>query len=186
MENGREKYYRRDRGRDLRRRVPGRERRVFQVTDIQSVHREIVRRHVLGQKNVHIAKALGVSPVTVGYTLNSPIVQEEIDRQNGARDAETFDLKKEIQALLPEATARLKELVTTGKIKGKEATPSLIAKSANDLIDREIGRPTQTVRGEHAHAIFTSKDIEEIKARVDKRRLEKPVEGTAVNAAAGA
>lgn len=162
-----EKYYSRDRGRDLRLRPIGAKRRRFEVSEMHALHKEISRRKVLGQKNVHIAKALGVSDVMVSYTVNSPNVQDDMDIKSGARDAETMDLKKEIRGLAPKAFENLQTIIHKGKLGDHVASLALIAKESNNILDRELGRPTQTVKGLYAHAVYTAQDIEAIKRRAE-------------------
>ena len=168
MEQGREKYYKRERGRDLRRSKPGEPRKRFEVSEEWARHKEIARRHALGQKNTVIARALGVSPQMVSYTVNSAKVQDHVDVINGERDAQTMVLKDEIRALLPRAVKNLEEILMKGTVNGKDASATLIARESNNIIDREAGKPTQKVEGQFAHAILTADDIEDIKARAMK------------------
>ena len=173
MMTDRTKYYKRDRGRDLRRSNPFKPRKIFEVDVIQDSHREIARRKMLGQKNTVIAKALGVSSAMVNYTVTSPKVKDHMDVLQGNRDAEFIDVKKEIQKLLPEAVKNLQSILNTGKIKGKEASATLIARESNNIIDREMGKPTQNIRSNNVTALFTADDIENIKKRA--MAMEAPV-----------
>ena len=176
----REKYFKPNRGRDKRRRKPGDDRKRFEVDSIWAVHSEIIRRKVLGQKNTVIAKALGVSDVMVSYTVNSPKVQDKMEALSGARDAMTSDLKEEIEAMVPQALLNLSEIIVQGKLNGNEASLSLVAKESNNMIDRMIGKPVQSTKNIHAHAILTGEDIQAIKDRVN-RSEEEIVEAQVVN-----
>ena len=54
--------------------------RKYQVTQMWDVHHEIVRLALLGMKHIEIASTLGVNPVTVSYTLRSPIVHRQLEQ----------------------------------------------------------------------------------------------------------
>ena len=94
-----QKYYEENRGPDLRRCDPSKERGTWVVNEMWDVHHEIARRLVLGQKNVQIAEDLGISAVMVSNVRNSPIVQEHTAIMRGARDADTVDLSREIKEM---------------------------------------------------------------------------------------
>lgn len=168
MTTDRTKYFRRDRGIDKRKRALGGERKRFQVDKMWSVHHEIARRKTLGQKNTVIARALGVDPVMVSYTVNSPNVQDKMDVLNGAKDAATIEIKEELKRMLPQAIRVFDDIINKGVAVDKQASAALIAKVAGDLIDREVGKPTQKVEGQFAHALLTLEDIEDIKNRAIK------------------
>ena len=151
------------------RRVGERKRGGWQVAEMWERHHEIARRIVLGQSNVDIAKDLGVSAQAVSNVRNSPVVKEHTTLMNAARDVGTIDLARDIADLAPLALKRVKEALEGGEVLGRELSGSAILKEANQLLDREIGKPTQRVdmRGVHTH--LTLDDINRIKEKA--RRL---------------
>ena len=60
--------------------------RKYQVEQMWDVHHEVVRLALTGMKHVEIAEFLGVSPVTVSYTLRSPIVMRQLEQMRAVRD----------------------------------------------------------------------------------------------------
>lgn len=145
------------------------ERKGWQVAELWDSHHEIARRLVLGQSNEDIAKDLGCTAQTVSNVRNSPVVQEKITIMRAARDAGTIDLAREIADLAPLALQRVKEALEQGQVMGRELSASNILKEANNLLDREIGKPTQRVDTRNLHGVFSMEDIEKIKEKA--RRL---------------
>ena len=88
-------------------------KRTFTVTKMQDVHHEIARRLLLGQKDVYIAKQLGITVATVGYTKNSPVVREKLALMRNQRDQKTIDVASHIQRIAPKSIQLLEEVITT-------------------------------------------------------------------------
>lgn len=160
-----DKYSRTPRGRDLRRAIDPTKKRGWQVNEMWESHHEIARRILLGGKNVDIAKAMGISEVQVSNVRNSHVVKEKLAVMAAARDADTIDLAKEILELAPIAIKRVKEALTTGKVKDQVLSGSSILKEANGILDRQIGKPTQTINTRNLHGYITNEDMDRIKAR---------------------
>lgn len=160
------KYFTADRGRDLRRVEDNTNRRTFEVRELWNTHREVLRLASLGMKNVDIAKKLNVSSAMVGYTLNSPVAKQQMELLQGARDADTADLQKEIREKAPKALKLLEQIIDgeAGTL-GELASPSLRAKTAENWLSR-AGYPTNKPDLHlHQHQHFTADEINEIKKR---------------------
>jgi hypothetical protein len=84
------------RRRDRRRIEDTSERKTFAVQVMWNTHHEIVRMALLGKKGTEIARELGLSPVTVSYTLNSPMVKEKLAIMQAARDCDAIKLSQQI------------------------------------------------------------------------------------------
>jgi len=125
-------------------------------------HHEIMRRIFLGQKNVDIARDLGITEATVSYTRNSKIVQDKLAIMQGARDAETIDLSKRIRDIAPKCLDLLEEAID-GRMDG--ILPGRRLREANLMMDRAGYGAVKTFRGEHLVRHLTDEDIEEIKQR---------------------
>ena len=156
-----EKYYEENRGQDLRR---SGERNHWVVSEMWDLHHEIARRISLGQKNVEIAKALGCTPQTVSNVRNSLVVQEHISILQGARDADTIDLAREIKEIAPVALQLLKNVIN-GEKEGVNASIALRAREANNMLARVGHGVPHKVQAEVANWHLTSKDIQDIKQR---------------------
>lgn len=156
-----------DSSRKDRRRKDG-PRKGWQIAEMWDQHHEIARRLVLGESNIDIAKALGVSKEMVSNVKNSPVVQDKLALLRAARDCECVDLAKEISELAPIALKRMREALETGTVLGKEVNAAGILKEANALLDREMGKAVQRVdtRGVNMH--LTMDDIEAIKQRASE------------------
>ena len=154
-----------DPNRTDQRRTPDGKRKGWQISEMWDQHHEIARLLVLGMKGPEIAEKVGVSAQTVSNVRNSPVVQEKLAILHAARDAGTIDLAREIADLAPMALKRVKEVLETGKVLGKEANAATILKEANGLLDREMGKAIQRVDSRNMTAHITIDDLEAIKKR---------------------
>ena len=137
-------------------------RRAFIVRDMLDQHKEIARRIALGQKNVSIAKDLGVTTSMVSYTRNSPIVMDQISELHAVRDGATIDIMKEIRDFAPSALGLLKDVVK-GNGSMKDAPMTLRARTAENWLDRAGFAPVKKFSGEMLHGHLTGEEIEQIK-----------------------
>ena len=140
-------------------------RRRFKVSEIQERHHQIKRLLFLGWKNTKIAEELGISTDTVTGVKNSPVIKDQLALMQGAADSQTIDLSVRIREMAPFAFANLVEIISEGTVKGEPVTTSMIAKESNNLLDRYIGKPTQTVNTSNLHAHFNADDIKKLKVR---------------------
>jgi len=158
-----------------RRRKPREKVRPRELKTIQERHHEIIRRLMLGQSNVRIADALGITKEDVSLVRNSPIVQKQLGTLHAVRDQQTINVSRQIRDLAPASIKLLGEIIE-GKGVGESAALSLRAKVAQDNLDRS-GHPRQTnIRSENVHAFVTRQDIEDIKQRAMQRATLAPTE----------
>ena len=167
------KYRDGNRGPDERRVDPG-EKRTFEVSAMWEIHHEVVRRLLLGQKVVGIARDLGVSEAMVSYTRNSPVVRDKLEIMKGARDAETLDLAKRIRENAPQSL-RLLEDIVSGEVDGTSVPLNMRRQEANMMMNRAGYAPVQTIKGAILHGHYTSDEIDEIKERAVKDGLKSGV-----------
>ena len=158
-----EKYHDGNRGPDERRVAPDK-KRTYEVSEMWDVHHEIVRRLLIGQKVVNIAKDLKVSEAMVSYTKNSPVVREKLEIMKGARDAETIDLAKRIRENAPQSL-RLLEDIISGEVDGTSVPLNMRRQEANMMMNRAGFAPIQTIKGAILHGHYTSEEIDDIKKR---------------------
>ena len=159
-----DRYTQSDRG-DGRKSSSDGKKKGWQVAEMWDKHHEIAGKILLGESNVAIAQSLGCSEQQISNVRNSPVVKDKLAIMRAARDAGTIDLSKEIQDLAPIALLRIREALESGKTLGKELSGSSILREANGVLDREIGKPTQTINTRNIHGHFTAEDLERIKAR---------------------
>lgn len=79
----------------------------FQVKKLWQRHKEICRLAALGMKQVDIAEQLGLSTVTVSYTLRSPLVKHQVQLLQAGRDEAAINLIEQIEEMAPKAVALL-------------------------------------------------------------------------------
>lgn len=80
----------------------------FKVERLWSRHKEICRLDATGMfTQKEIAEQLGITPVTVSYTLRSPLVRHQIELLQAGRDAAAVDLLEQIEEMAPKAIALL-------------------------------------------------------------------------------
>jgi len=139
----------------------------FQISEMWASHHEIARMILLGEKNVDIAKTLKCSVQTISNVRNSPVVKEKLALMSAARDADTVNLSKEIMELAPIAIERVREALTTGKVLDQQVGAIGILKEANNILDRQIGKPTQNINTKNIHGHFTLEDLERIKSKAN-------------------
>jgi len=168
-----EKYHNGNRGPDERRVDPDK-KRTFEVSQMWEIHHEIVRRLLIGQKVVNIAKDLGISEATVSYTRNSPIVRDKLEIMKGARDAETLDLAKRIRENAPQSLKLLEDIIS-GEVDGVSVGVGLRAREANTMLARSGFGPIQNFKGAVLHGHYTSEEIDDIKKRAVEDGLKSGV-----------
>jgi DNA-binding CsgD family transcriptional regulator len=148
-----------DRPPDKRRKDPG-EKNSFVVSEMWERHHEIVRRLALGQKNTQIAKALGISEVSVSQVKNSPIVKEKLASMVEKMDENAIDVGQRIKELAPRAIKVLESVLEDVE----DTVPlSLKVKTAHDILDRAGHAAIKQVNANVMHGHFNADDLAEIK-----------------------
>jgi DNA-binding CsgD family transcriptional regulator len=142
---------------DGRRNTTGAGKR-FQVETLWSRHHEITRLALLGMKGVDIAAHLGISPVTVSYTLNSPIVKRQLEQLAAVRDLGAIDIAKQIADLAPRAVAVLEKMLDND-------LPNISLKAAESILDRAGHAAIQRIKQDVTVSHFSNSEISEIKNR---------------------
>jgi hypothetical protein len=135
----------------------------YNLQRMNQLHHEIVRRIVLGQKDIEIAESLGCTTQTVRYTRTSPVVKQKLEIMMGARDASVLEVRKRIQHLAPLALHKLEEILMNDK-----ASEAVQTKIAQDLLDRAGFDP---IKKSLDLTKFSREKIDEIKARARQNGL---------------
>lgn len=137
------------------------------------IHREIVRRAVAGQKQVDIARDLGVTPVMVSYTLNSTVVREHLSDLHERRDAQTADIAQHIKETLPLATKLYQDILTRGTDEYELSDIRDKIKVAGEILDRGGYGKVTKVQGSFTHGHFTPEDILALKERAKAMAVQR-------------
>jgi hypothetical protein len=132
--------------------------RKYQVEQMWDVHHTIVRMALTGMKYIDIASALGISPVTVSYTLRSPIVVRQLEQMRAVADFDSIDIAKKIQALAPRAVEVLEEMLD-------DSLPNIKLKAAESILDRAGYAAVQRIKQDVSVTHFTANEILDIKKR---------------------
>ena len=139
------------------------------VTELQELHHSIKNLVFLGYSNKEIAKQLNCSAQQVSNVKNSPIVKDQLLLMQVAAEGGCVDIQKEIQKLQPHALKTLKEVIETGTLNGDPVATNTRIKECNNIIDRYIGKPTQTVKTQSMNVHFTVEEIKEMQERAKEQ-----------------
>lgn len=143
--------------------------RKYQIETIWPQHKEVMRRLLLGEKHVAIARALNVTPAMVSYTANSYLVQKELAILNAKRNGITVDIANDIRDLNPIAVQRLGEILMNGGEKDSDTI-----KVAFGILDRDGHTPIK--RSINFNGTLTPEDIEDLKKRAREKYADsRPV-----------
>ena len=145
---------------DKRRTPPG-EKSCYQIKQLWERQHEILRRVLLGQKQVDIARDMRISPVTVSNTLNSELAQEKLTVMMAERDASTIDLSRQIKEIAPKALEIIKDALNSNTLLGAKDR----VKVAQDMLDRAGYSPVQLSMSANMNVHLTRDDLSELKAR---------------------
>lgn len=141
----------------------GQSQRKYQIEQLWDIHKEICRRIALGQKNVDIAKELGVTEVMVSYTRNSTLGIQQRELLHAREDERVVSLGVRIKEMAPKALDVLEQILdNAGEI---PIGPKLQAKVAESILDRAGYGAIQRSRNENVITHLTREDIDELKQR---------------------
>jgi hypothetical protein len=140
-------------------RNPGVEARQYQIQTLWDVHHEILRRLVLGQKSVEIARDLQVTAAVVSYVKNSEVGKKQLSLMHAASDVSVVNIAGRIKELAVQAVAVMEAALDS------EQPMQTRLKAAVDVLDRAGHSAPKVMRTENYHAHFGAEDIEAIKLR---------------------
>lgn len=138
--------------------VQGRTKTGWEVSDIWDVHHNVKRRIFLGQKNIEIARVLGITKEQVSSIRRSPVIQDELKKLQLEADKNVVDVKEAVKLLAPKALRVVEQILDDENV---PANVKLAA--AKDTLDRGGHAAPQQVQ--HLHGHFTADDILEMKNR---------------------
>jgi len=122
-------------------------------------HRAVIMMKAAAMTNVEIARATGMSPVTVAYIVKQPWAQEQI-----LKEIEESGREAVIQLLRVSAIDAAERLIAIAESAANDETRR---KANNDILDRVFGKPNQPVSD------GTKADPSKLsEAEIDKRLAE--------------
>jgi hypothetical protein len=140
-------------------RLPGEEPRQYQIQQLWELHHEILRRLVIGQKSVDIARDLNVTAPVVSYVKNSEVGRKQLSLMRSAANVSAIDVAGHIRELAGKAVAVMEECLEG------DHPMSTKFRAAADVLDRAGFGAPKIIRSENIHAHLTADDIEQIKQR---------------------
>jgi len=156
-------------------RPPSTKTRKYNISNIWSVHREILRRHFVGQKAAEIAKDLSISKQTVSNTINSPLGKEILEALHQGADRSSEDIQARIKELAPEALDVVEGILTN------EGEPS---KLRSGLALKVLGLAgyvePQKIQAQVGVGLISQDDISRMKASVQDAQFEEVSPETAL------
>lgn len=156
-------------------RMPAEAPRQYQIQQLWDVHHEILRRLIIGQKAVDIARDLNVTTAVISYVRNSEIGRKQLSLMRSAADVSAVDVAGHIKKL----AARAVEVMEAGL--DESQTMGVRMKAAVDILDRAGFGAPKILRTENIHAHLTREDIDAIKQRARDEGVIIDVVAEAVN-----
>lgn len=144
-----------------RRRVDRNKRTLPDLVSLNERHHEILNLLVTGMKGTEVARKLGIAYSTVVSATESTLGREKLAMMRGARDAETIDVAKKMQEIIPKALKVYDSILSAER---GEGIPLSLQKSVADSVLRDFSGlkvPTKVVS---LSARLTPELIEEIKS----------------------
>jgi len=136
----------------------------YQIKNLWENHHEILNLALLGWRPVDIAARLKCSVTLVGDTINSDLGRQKLAIMRAARDADTLDVAKEIQELVPKAFDIYKKILKEETPGGEPlAVPLSLQKATADTIVKDLAGHEAPKKSVVAH--LTTDEIDTIKER---------------------
>lgn len=115
------------------------------IKKINSRHRDIMRRLILGERQCDIAREIGMTESRVSVVVNSPLFRKELAMMQAQLDeriiAEKTDVETTLKIAAPDAVEVLKELMMN-----KRMPPHVRRQSAKDILDHSHGKSSKAAQ----------------------------------------
>ena len=136
----------------------------YSIELVWDTHNEVVRRIVLGQSNVDIARDLSLTPQTISHLRNNSMIRRRIDYLSDLADGNVIDIRARQKEVAEEAQVVLERLML------EKTTPDrLRASIAMDQLDRAGYQAPKVIKSEET--IVTIDMVSAIKERVKEERI---------------
>lgn len=155
-------------------RVPSRVEPAQPLTFMWERHREIARRLVAGDRQIDIARSMGMTEGRLSIIVNSPLFMLYLQELSAKADDQAADIQGRLSKLAVSSMTVLENAIHgTGDMK-EGVSPGLKTRIAQDVLDRAGYGAVQKTAS--LTAVLTAEDIEKLK----KRRNRETFTGTIV------
>lgn len=145
----------------------------YEVLRLRESHHEMINLHVLGHKNIDLARIFNYSEQQVSHILCSELAQVKIRELRAARDSGTVHIQQELENLGPMAVVAIED-VLSGASGGSPADKLRASFGLLGLIGHVPVTKHHVTQDFELH--LTPKDISEIKDRARKAGVLPPRE----------
>lgn len=118
---------------------------------------------VIGQQQVDIARDLGMTQAWMSIVCNSPAFQDYVAKLRERTENKIFDIRGEINKGAVEGVQVLVSL-----LRDPDATPSVKARVAMDLLDRDGWAPSKKIEVTETRVVLTADRLQELKDRRER------------------
>lgn len=148
-------------------RTPSDKPRKYQIEALWDLHREIIRRLVLGQGNKEIARALDITPVTVSYVKNSELGKKKRAELQHSMDEDVKDVTSRIQDIAPKALDVLENIIAGNdqEFGGQMISVKDRYRASKDVLEKAGHVAPNKVQGAVAHAVIDGDYLDKLKQR---------------------
>lgn len=147
-------------------------KRAYEIKRLNERQKEVLRRILLGQKNVEIAEALNITPQNVSDIRNSELAKIELAALSSLRDGSTINVANAIREVAPAALNILTTTIErTNKMLAEDPTMMPTPHSTNiaqDLLDR--AGHSAVKKSMVGLAELTRDEIEDLKERASQAK----------------
>jgi len=152
--------------------------RKYQIQKLQDNHREILRLAAIGHKPGEIAQMMGMTQLMISNVLGSELGKAHLNELHETRDDIFLKTAKELEDLLPKATAVFHEILS----KEVATNPMQRHRVAESLLDRVgFGKHTKVEQT----STNTSLDLTELARIREKAKERRAAESVNVSKALG-
>lgn len=131
------------------------------ITHLWERHKEIMRRLVAGDRQVDIAKDLGMTQSRMSIICNSPAFLNQLERLSEGADNNALCVADRVKVLSDDAISVLENVLQDPNMHG--VTAKVRVDVAKDVLDRAGHGATKKITS--VTAVLNGDDIEELKAR---------------------
>jgi hypothetical protein len=137
-------------------------------------HKEMARRLAMGERQIDVARAMGITPPRISDISRSPVFMEYVRELSELRD---LDVKEAVRQGAIDGIRYLLRILEEGTPENMDSDVKDKIRVAHDFLDREGSAPRLRARqsvNQNVGLTLTAEDIERFKANASKlRQLRK-------------
>jgi hypothetical protein len=142
------------------------------LTNLTERHREMARRLVLGERQIDVARTMGITPPRMSDISRSPVFMAYMRELSELRD---LDVKEAVRQGAIDGIRYLLRILEEGTPENMDSDVKDKIRVAHDFLDREGSAPRLRARQSVNRNIgfnLTATDIERIKTKAARVRVE--------------